>query len=68
MWIRHEWHFLCCRHQIQARHSIVPLQEAGMENRIQVLKAPVNILQLTQDKRGHFPSPGLSTFRNTNWM
>uniref|UniRef100_A0A3Q2P1N7 Grainyhead-like transcription factor 1 n=1 Tax=Fundulus heteroclitus TaxID=8078 RepID=A0A3Q2P1N7_FUNHE len=45
------------RHQIQARHSIVPLQEAGMESRIQVLKAPVNILQLTQDKRSHFPSP-----------
>uniref|UniRef100_A0A3Q2QEY2 Grainyhead-like transcription factor 1 n=1 Tax=Fundulus heteroclitus TaxID=8078 RepID=A0A3Q2QEY2_FUNHE len=44
-------------HQIQARHSIVPLQEAGMESRIQVLKAPVNILQLTQDKRSHFPSP-----------
>ncbi|CAG5866472.1 grainyhead-like protein 1 homolog isoform 2-T2 [Menidia menidia] len=45
------------RHQIQARHSLVPLQEAGMDNRIQVLKAPVNILQLTQDKRVHFPSP-----------
>ncbi|XP_017272988.1 grainyhead-like protein 1 homolog isoform X1 [Kryptolebias marmoratus] len=45
------------RHQIQARHPIVPLQEAGMENRIQVLKAPVNLLQLTQDKRSHFPSP-----------
>ncbi|XP_007561190.1 grainyhead-like protein 1 homolog isoform X2 [Poecilia formosa] len=46
------------RHQIQARHPIVPLQEAGMENRIQVLKTPVNILQLTQDKtRAHFPSP-----------
>uniref|UniRef100_A0A3B5LH04 Grh/CP2 DB domain-containing protein n=1 Tax=Xiphophorus couchianus TaxID=32473 RepID=A0A3B5LH04_9TELE len=30
----------------------------GMENRIQVLKTPVNILQLTQDKtRAHFPSP-----------
>uniref|UniRef100_A0A3Q3A0C0 Grainyhead-like transcription factor 1 n=1 Tax=Kryptolebias marmoratus TaxID=37003 RepID=A0A3Q3A0C0_KRYMA len=40
-----------------ARHPIVPLQEAGMENRIQVLKAPVNLLQLTQDKRSHFPSP-----------
>uniref|UniRef100_A0A3P9Q1D9 Grainyhead-like transcription factor 1 n=1 Tax=Poecilia reticulata TaxID=8081 RepID=A0A3P9Q1D9_POERE len=43
---------------IQARHPIVPLPEAGMENRIQVLKTPVNILQLTQDKtRAHFPSP-----------
>ncbi|XP_061599590.1 grainyhead-like protein 1 homolog isoform X2 [Cololabis saira] len=45
------------RHQLQTRHPIVPLQEAGMENRIQVLKTPVNILQLTQDKRPHFPSP-----------
>ncbi|XP_041828206.1 grainyhead-like protein 1 homolog isoform X2 [Melanotaenia boesemani] len=45
------------RHQIQTRHPIVPLQEASMENRIQVLKTPVNILQLTQDKRPHFPSP-----------
>lgn len=45
------------RHQIQAGHTVVPLQEAGMENRIQVLKTPFNILQLTQDKRAHFPSP-----------
>ncbi|XP_043999328.1 grainyhead-like protein 1 homolog isoform X2 [Gambusia affinis] len=46
------------RHQIQARHPIVPLPDAGMENRIQVLKTPVNILQLAQDKtRTHFPSP-----------
>ncbi|KAM4542539.1 grainyhead-like protein 1 homolog isoform 2-T2 [Odontesthes bonariensis] len=45
------------RHQIQTRHSLVPLQETGMDNRIQVLKAPVNILQLTQDKRAHFHSP-----------
>lgn len=52
----------CCRHQIQARHPIVPLPDAGMENRIQVLKTPVNILQLAQDKtRTHFPSPGLLT-------
>uniref|UniRef100_A0A3B4ZQK4 Grainyhead like transcription factor 1 n=1 Tax=Stegastes partitus TaxID=144197 RepID=A0A3B4ZQK4_9TELE len=38
-------------------HPLVPLQEGGMENRIQVLKAPFNILQLAQDKRGHFASP-----------
>nr|XP_015825473.2 grainyhead-like protein 1 homolog isoform X1 [Nothobranchius furzeri] len=44
------------RLQIQPRHPIVPLQEASMENRIQVLKTPVNI-HLTQDKRTHFPSP-----------
>uniref|UniRef100_A0A3Q2CUD1 Grainyhead-like transcription factor 1 n=1 Tax=Cyprinodon variegatus TaxID=28743 RepID=A0A3Q2CUD1_CYPVA len=42
---------------IQARHPMVPLQDGVMENRIQVLKAPVNILQLAQDKRAHFPSP-----------
>lgn len=29
-----------------------------MESRIQVLKAPFNILQLAQDKRNQFPSPG----------
>lgn len=45
------------RHQIQAGHSIGPLKEGGMENRIQVPKAPFNILQLAQDKRAHFPSP-----------
>ncbi|MEQ2171348.1 hypothetical protein GOODEAATRI_009712 [Goodea atripinnis] len=53
------------RHQIQARHPIVPLQEAGMENRIQVLKT-VNHLQLTQDKRTHFSSPGLFIFIKRN--
>lgn len=37
-----------------------------MENRIQVLKAPFNILQLAQDKRAHFNSPGLLTLSNTN--
>lgn len=53
--------FAClgCRHQIQAGHPIAPLQEAGMESRIQVLKGPFNILQLAQDKRSQFPSPGL---------
>nr|XP_020446393.1 grainyhead-like protein 1 homolog isoform X2 [Monopterus albus] len=45
------------RHQIQAGHSVAPLQEAGMESRIQVLKGPFNILQLSQDKRTQFPSP-----------
>uniref|UniRef100_A0A3Q3JKT0 Grh/CP2 DB domain-containing protein n=1 Tax=Monopterus albus TaxID=43700 RepID=A0A3Q3JKT0_MONAL len=48
---------LCYRHQIQAGHSVAPLQEAGMESRIQVLKGPFNILQLSQDKRTQFPSP-----------
>lgn len=56
---------LHCRHQIQAGHSIGPHHEAGMENRIQVLKGPFNILQLAQDKR-QFPSPGLFTFYNTS--
>lgn len=37
-----------------------------MESRIQVLKGPFNILQLAQDKRTQFPSPGLFTFNNTN--
>lgn len=32
-----------------------------MEGRIQVLKGPFNILQLAQDKRTQFPSPGLET-------
>ncbi|XP_076021695.1 grainyhead-like protein 1 homolog isoform X2 [Genypterus blacodes] len=45
------------RHQIQAGHTIAPLQEVGMESRIQVLKGPFNILQLAQDKRPPFPSP-----------
>uniref|UniRef100_A0A3B4V5E1 Grainyhead-like transcription factor 1 n=1 Tax=Seriola dumerili TaxID=41447 RepID=A0A3B4V5E1_SERDU len=45
------------RHQIQAGHHIAPLQEAGMESRIQVVKGPFNILQLAQDKRSQFPSP-----------
>ncbi|KAG8013350.1 Grainyhead-like protein 1-like protein, partial [Nibea albiflora] len=54
------------RHQIQAGHPIAPLQEAGMENRIQVLKGPFNILQLAQDKRSQFPSPGQFTFSSTS--
>ncbi|XP_020496372.1 grainyhead-like protein 1 homolog isoform X1 [Labrus bergylta] len=45
------------RHQIQVGHPISPLQEVGMESRIQVLKGPFNILQLAQDKRSQFPSP-----------
>ncbi|XP_061157057.1 grainyhead-like protein 1 homolog isoform X1 [Syngnathus typhle] len=45
------------RHQLQAAHGIPPLPETSMENRIQVLKAPFNILQLAQDKRNQFPSP-----------
>uniref|UniRef100_A0A3Q0T9A5 Grainyhead-like transcription factor 1 n=1 Tax=Amphilophus citrinellus TaxID=61819 RepID=A0A3Q0T9A5_AMPCI len=45
------------QHQIQPGHSLVPLQETGMENRIQVLKAPFNLLQLAPDKRAHFSSP-----------
>uniref|UniRef100_A0A7N6BSU0 Grh/CP2 DB domain-containing protein n=1 Tax=Anabas testudineus TaxID=64144 RepID=A0A7N6BSU0_ANATE len=44
-------------HQIPPGHPIGPLHEAGMENRIQVLKGPFNILQLAQDKRSQFPSP-----------
>ncbi|XP_077946082.1 grainyhead-like protein 1 homolog isoform X2 [Gasterosteus aculeatus] len=44
------------RHQIQLGHPI-PLQEGGLENRIQVLKGPFNILQLAQDKRAQFASP-----------
>ncbi|XP_068608578.1 grainyhead-like protein 1 homolog isoform X2 [Brachionichthys hirsutus] len=45
------------RHQLQTVHPIAPLQEAGMESRIQVLKGPFNILQLAQEKRSQFPSP-----------
>ncbi|XP_008306600.1 grainyhead-like protein 1 homolog [Cynoglossus semilaevis] len=45
------------RNQIQPGHNISPLQETGMEGRIQVLKGPFNILQLAQDKRTQFPSP-----------
>uniref|UniRef100_A0A3P8U498 Grainyhead-like transcription factor 1 n=1 Tax=Amphiprion percula TaxID=161767 RepID=A0A3P8U498_AMPPE len=46
------------KRQSTANHSRrLPLQEGGMENKIQVLKAPFNILQLAQDKRGHFASP-----------
>lgn len=51
--------FLRRRHPVQAGHSLIPLQETGMENRIQVLKAPFNLLQLAPDKRPHFSSPGL---------
>uniref|UniRef100_A0A3Q2Y6T5 Grainyhead-like transcription factor 1 n=1 Tax=Hippocampus comes TaxID=109280 RepID=A0A3Q2Y6T5_HIPCM len=40
-----------------AAHGIAPLPETSMENRIQVLKGPFNILQLAQDKRSQFPSP-----------
>ena len=47
-----------CRHQIQAGHSIAPLHDAGVENKIQVVKGPFNILQLAQDKRSQFSSPG----------
>lgn len=47
-----------CRHQIQAGHSIAPLHDAGVENKIQVVKGPFNILQLSQDKRSQFSSPG----------
>lgn len=57
---------MCYRHQLQARHPIPPHQEANMDNRVQVLKTPINILQLTSDKRTHFPSPGLLTFNNVN--
>lgn len=59
-------HFLSCRHQIPPGHPIGPLHEAGMENRIQVLKGPFNILQLAQDKRSQFPSPGLFTVNYMN--
>ncbi|KAL6105595.1 grhl1 [Pungitius sinensis] len=45
------------RHQIQLGHPIPPLHEGGLENRIQVLKGPFNILQLAQDKRAQFASP-----------
>uniref|UniRef100_A0A673C5E8 Grh/CP2 DB domain-containing protein n=1 Tax=Sphaeramia orbicularis TaxID=375764 RepID=A0A673C5E8_9TELE len=45
-------------HQIQVGHPIAPLQDAGMESRIQVLKGPFNLLHLAQDKRAQFPSPG----------
>uniref|UniRef100_A0A3Q3MA05 Grainyhead-like transcription factor 1 n=1 Tax=Labrus bergylta TaxID=56723 RepID=A0A3Q3MA05_9LABR len=44
-------------YKIQVGHPISPLQEVGMESRIQVLKGPFNILQLAQDKRSQFPSP-----------
>uniref|UniRef100_A0A3Q3WTF1 Grh/CP2 DB domain-containing protein n=1 Tax=Mola mola TaxID=94237 RepID=A0A3Q3WTF1_MOLML len=44
-------------YKIQAGHPIAPLQEAGIENRIQILKGPFNVLQLAQDKRNQFPSP-----------
>lgn len=54
----------CYRHQLQAGHSLAPLQEAGMESRIQVLKGPFNILQLAQDKRAQFASPGLFSFNH----
>ncbi|KAM9355912.1 grainyhead-like protein 1 homolog isoform 1-T1 [Pholidichthys leucotaenia] len=58
------------RHQIQAGHPVGPLQEGGMENRIQILKAPFNVLQLAQDKRSHLSSPdttvtvSISTMQN----
>ncbi|XP_072313772.1 grainyhead-like protein 1 homolog isoform X2 [Eucyclogobius newberryi] len=45
------------RQQIQTAHSIGSLQEPGMENRIQVLKGPFNLLHLNPDKRNQFPSP-----------
>lgn len=64
--ILHICYFFSCRHQIQPGHTITPLQEAGMENRIQVLKGPFNILQLAQDKRAQFPSPGLFTVNVIN--
>uniref|UniRef100_A0A3Q1HPZ8 Grainyhead-like transcription factor 1 n=1 Tax=Acanthochromis polyacanthus TaxID=80966 RepID=A0A3Q1HPZ8_9TELE len=44
-------------YKVSEKHHPIPLQEGGMENRIQVLKAPFNILQLAQDKRAHFASP-----------
>lgn len=37
-----------------------------MESRIQVLKAPFNILQLTQDKRNQFSSPGWLSSKDTS--
>lgn len=37
-----------------------------MESRIQVLKAPFNILQLTQDKRNQFSSPGWFLSKDTS--
>lgn len=55
----------CCRHQLQAGHSITSLHDAGMENKIQVVKGPFNILQLAQDKRSQFSSPGLPASANT---
>uniref|UniRef100_A0A674PHH8 Grainyhead-like transcription factor 1 n=1 Tax=Takifugu rubripes TaxID=31033 RepID=A0A674PHH8_TAKRU len=45
------------RHQLQAGHSITSLHDVGMENKIQVVKGPFNILQLAQDKRSQFSSP-----------
>lgn len=35
-----------------------------MEGRIQVVKGPFNILQLAQEKRSHFPPPGLPNNNN----
>lgn len=37
-----------------------------MESRIQVLKGPFNILQLAQDKRSQFPSPGWLLLKNAS--
>lgn len=37
-----------------------------MENRIQVLKGPFNILQLAQDKRAQFASPGPFIFKSAS--
>lgn len=37
-----------------------------MESRIQVLKGPFNILQLAQDKRSQFPSPGWLPLKNAS--
>lgn len=54
------------RHQIQAGHSITPLHNAGVENKIQVVKGPFNILQLAQDKRSHFSSPGRPASASTS--
>uniref|UniRef100_A0A3B4ALS1 Grh/CP2 DB domain-containing protein n=1 Tax=Periophthalmus magnuspinnatus TaxID=409849 RepID=A0A3B4ALS1_9GOBI len=44
-------------HNKRYKHGHSPLQEAGMENRIQVLKGPFNLLHLNPDKRNQFPSP-----------
>uniref|UniRef100_H2MK76 Grainyhead-like transcription factor 1 n=1 Tax=Oryzias latipes TaxID=8090 RepID=H2MK76_ORYLA len=60
---KHQYHFPANSVLFSKFNTFLPIKTpnsyptSNMDNRVQVLKTPINILQLTSDKRTHFPSP-----------